>query len=400
MSRLHRAALALGAALALVAATLVAAPAAQAATVSFAMVASQPEFRPGEGVVVSGRVQRGSSAWTSVPVQLVAVPARGDKFVAYSGRTNSSGRFAFPVNPRNTTRYYLRTMTSPRHTSDTVLVKWTDAAQSLTSRQAMVGSRLGAARGGVVTLSSADIRRTGDSGVSSARYRTYERGMLVEVVRSGARRTWFVNGQIATRYRSTGGPTGTFGLPRQDGQCLEVEQGCTQQFSKVNAYASATTSQASYQAGGGKRAQYLAVARSQVGYDEPSWRRSKYNAYFGYSSAWCGTFQSWVSDASGTEVLPTRSTFEGFVKAVKRDLVTYKPGSGRSPRVGTLVFFDFRNSRPTTASHVGVLISRSGSTLTLVEGNSSVGSTFTSDRGVYVHQRSASRVLFYADPDW
>ncbi|WP_029288087.1 LGFP repeat-containing protein [Cellulomonas sp. HZM] len=381
--------------------TLVAAPESHAATKAATKVvttkATSTTYRTGESVWFTGRVTKGSAGVASAQVQLVRRTST-TRTVLATFRTTSTGRFAVPATPTGSAEYYVRTTGSSSVHGPVLEVAKSSTARTLAARAKDLAGRLGDATTGTRRVAASRVK---DSGVTSVRYKDFERGMLVEVVRSGVTRTWFVPGKIRDRYVAKGRMTGTFGVPRADARCVVLESGCTQQFAKVAAYASSTTKIAHYQAGSGARAQYLAAARSQVGYREPAWRKSKYNAWFGYSAAWCGTFQSWVSAAIGRPgVVPARSSFDSFVAASKKAMTDYKPGSSRKPKVGTLVFFDFRNASPKKASHVGLLLSRSGDDLVVLEGNSSKGTRFTDARGVYVHHRSAKRVLFYADPRW
>jgi len=391
-----------GCVLALAVAGLVGATPAVAASVVITSKVSAPTFRLGEGLFFTGHVKKGGKAVPRTTVQLVRVSGSGAKLLVTSGRTSATGGFSIPATPDASARYYVRTSGSTAVRGKDLPVKRTSAAQSLENRAQLLGARLGDATSAVKRLSSGKVAKVGDTTVSSVRYRAYAKGTLVEVVRAGTKRTWLVPGKIRTRYTATGGATGTFGVPRKDAKCVVLESGCVQQFSKVTAYQNATKSTASYQAGSSRRAEYLAAARSQVGYKEPSWRGSKYNTWIGANEAWCGTFQAWVAAASGNaSAVPARATFPVFVAAVKKRLTTFSPRSKtHKPHAGTLVFFDFRNASPKKASHVGVLIGRSGGTVTVIEGNASSGSHFTDKRGVYIHERPASKILFYAEPDW
>ncbi|ROS31224.1 CHAP domain-containing protein [Cellulomonas sp. PhB150] len=391
-----------GCVLALAVTGLVGAMPAAAATVVITSKVSASTFRIGEGLWFTGHVKKNGKAVPRTTVQLVKIPTSGRKVLVTSARTSATGGFSIPAAPDASARYYVRTSGTGAVRGKDLPVKRTSAGQTLENRAQLLGSRLGAATSSLKRLSSGKVAKVGDTTVTSVRYRAYAKGTLVEVVRAGTKRTWFVPGKIRTRYAATGGPTGTFGVPRRDARCVVLESGCVQQFSKVAAYQNATKSKAFYQAGSSRRAEYLATARSQVGYKEPSWRGSKYNTWIGAKEAWCGTFQAWVAAAAGNPgAVPARTTFPGFVAAVKNRLTTFSPRSKtHKPHAGTLVFFDFRNASPKKASHVGVLISRSGGTVTVLEGNASSGSRFTDKRGVYVHTRPASKILFYAEPDW
>ncbi|MEN0129214.1 MAG: CHAP domain-containing protein [Brevundimonas sp.] len=387
-----------------VAPVLVAAPA-SAATVKVSTKVSATSFRSGESIWLTGTVHKGSKIWAGATIGLRAQKAGSTAWtVLATTKTSSSGTYSFPVKPTAvTTRFYVRagsTSSTVATRSPIVTARYTVGARTLEDRAKLLGSRLGSSKSGTSHFSSSST--LADKAVTSVRYRNYTKGMLVEVRRSGALRTWFVPGKIRDRLVKEGGVRGKFGVPRADATCTLIESGCTQQFSKVAAYASATTAKAHYQAGTTKRAQYIATARSQVGYKEPSWRNSKYNAWIGAHNAWCSVFQSWVAAASGNPgAVPKRTTYDGFVAAVKKNLLTYKPGSKtHKPRAGTLAIFAFRNGEPNTPSHVGLVLSVSGSRVTVLEGNSSTTPVFNDHRGVYIHKRYLSSVVFYAEPDY
>ena len=383
------------------------APAAQAATVKVTFKPSATSFRWSESLWFTGSVKKGTKAGKAMKVELRRQPSGSSTWSTVARTTTtSSGRYSIPYTPSaHTARYFVRvvaTSSTAVKRSTVVTVKYTVGGRTLEARATQLGSRLGTAKAKTVRLSATARKAVGDTSVTSVRYRNYTKGMLVEVVRGGKTRTWFVPAKIRDRLVSTGGVRKTFGVPREDAVCTLIDSGCTQQFSKVAAYQSSASKLARYQAGTTRRAQYLAVARSQVGYAEPSWRHSKYNTWVGANNAWCGVFQSWVAAASGNpDLVPRRTTFAGLVSSVKKELVTYKPSSKtHRPRPGTLVFFAFKKAHPKTASHVGVVLSVSGGKVRVIEGNSSKGSVFTDDRGVYIHTRSVSSVLFYAEPDW
>lgn len=388
-------------ALVLAGSVLVTAAPAQAATTTISTSVSQETFHTGEGIYVTGGVKVGGKARAGVAVTLVRVDRSGKKSSVVTAKTSSTGRYALPLSPTESAHYYVRSTGSTAAQGRTVTIRWTRDGGRLEERAAQIASRLGAAKGAVRTLSRAATRKA-DASATRIRYRDYAKGMLVEVYRGGVTRTWFVPAKIRNRYLTTGGPTGAFGVPRRDPRCVVLETGCVQRFSRVTAYQSATTRSAAYQAGTSRRSEYVAVARSQVGYDEPAWRRSKYNTWAGSNNAWCGIFASWVAAASGhPSLVEKRTTFTGMIPYVKAEMRTYTPRSTKySPRPGTLVFFDNYNRTPKTPSHAGIFLSRSGNTVRVIEGNSSPTSTFTRDRGVYIHTRYVSSVVFYADPDW
>ena len=385
-----------------VTATIAVATPAQAATGSISTAVSQYTYHSGEGVVITGGVKVGGAARSGVKVTLVRVASSGKESSIATTKTSSTGRYALPMSPTGgTARYYVKA-SSPALKGRTVKITWTRDGGGLREREKQIASRLGTPKTGLRTVSAATTRKA-DSSASRIRYRDYSKGMLVEVTRKGVTRTWFVPSKIRNRLLATGGFGKTFGVPRRDARCVVIESGCVQTFSKVTVYQNASKKTAYYQAGTSRRSQLLAVARSQVGYDEPGWRKAKYNKWAGLTGPWCATFVAWVAAASGNPgLVENRGEFGRMVAYAKAEMRTYGRGSKKySPRPGTLVFFDNYRRSPKKPSHAGIYLGRSGKNgIRVIEGNSSPGATFTSDRGVHVHTRSLSTVVFYADPAW
>jgi hypothetical protein len=263
-------------------------------------------------------------------------------------------------------------------------IKGSAADRSLDFREAQLHATLGSARAGVVNVASGDL----PSGVSSARYRKYKNGTLVEVTRSGSTRTWLVYERIGAKYSELDGVTGRLGLPMRDPKCGLLEKGCVQRFTGGSVYINgASMSRGTYVAYGKTvESELLAAAISQRGYEEPSWRVNKYTKWLGSKPAWCMTFVAWVAAASGNaSMVPKTGSYASYLSVLKK--------SGRlhyntHPPAGAIVLFDWGSGTP---SHTGFVTSVSGGYAWTMEGNTSDG-TSDPQRGVYKRHRALSYV--------
>jgi len=227
--------------------------------------------------------------------------------------------------------------------------------------------------------------------------REYAKGMLVQVKKKGERRTWLVYGDIYRAYRKAGGPKGKLGVPTGDPRCGLPEAGCIQRFTKAAIYDNKST-KGVVQTGKGRRAEILAVARSQVGYSPSRKNATKYNKWVGsVGQAWCSSFLSWVSYAAGTgKTIPRHKRLTGLLKDIRENKVMK---TGSAPKKGALVFFDTFDDGVVEATHVGIVVKVKSSTIVTVEANTSNPKN-SSQRGVYQKERQRSRALFYAYPEY
>ncbi|MCB7137185.1 carboxypeptidase-like regulatory domain-containing protein [Cellulosimicrobium marinum] len=230
----------------------------------------------------------------------------------------------------------------------------------------------------------------------STAWQYYSGGLLVRRGDTGSQRTWLVQGKMLTAYKNAGGLKGPLGRPLQDIRCSLLESGCIQRFVGGTLYYSSTSPTVTIAYGSGKWTEHAAVAKSQVGYEEPTWRVNKYNTWVGARNAWCGVFQSWASAASGNgSAVPKATTFTGLVSAVKSRGMTRS-----TPAVGRLAFFDFNpNDGVRSPTHTGYIVEvRSGSSIVTIEGNTTYSGGFTNERVVAQRVRPTSAVVFYAAP--
>ena len=361
---------------------------------------SHRAVRKGERIWLVGKVSSTSVAGRTVHVQRKKLGSTRWKALA-SDRASRTGRFAVSVRPAAGYQYRARvvaTSTSAAGTSATRTVRLDSGSRNLSARARSIGSRLGSPTSTTRSLSAKQRRATSVSGVRSVAWRGYDKGLLVKVSTTKKTRTWLVDGKIRRAYEAAGGPRGRYGVPLADARCGLLESGCVQRFSKGTLYSSSDRSKATGTRATGRKGEVIAAARSQVGYryryQNSSSQLTKFNRWMGSRKAWCSFLQSWASEASGNgRVIPKENTFRKFEATVKRTMRT-----GSRPEVGALVFF---NTFPPSGviTHVGLVVDVGGSTITVVDGNTS-GNLPPSTRGVLEREWPESRALLYAYPDY
>lgn len=225
------------------------------------------------------------------------------------------------------------------------------------------------------------------------RWRSYREGMLVE--RRGV--TWLVRSRAWREYRERGGPARNLGAPTEDAVCGLLEGACLQHFTTGAIYTNpkARDQAVSQEAPDAQRAALVAVARSQVGYREPSYRHSKYSRWMGRTGPndpWCGYFVAWLSYASGDGRAVVRE--KTFPKQIKVEKARKRTSS--KPAIGRLAYIDlFADGR---TKHVGIVSRYDDRHVWIVEGNVDARGDAGRPRGVHVVKRARSRVNFYASP--
>lgn len=140
----------------------------------------------------------------------------------------------------------------------------------------------------------------------------------------------------------------------------------------------------------------ISVGKSQVGYREPSWRNNKYNTWIRSNQAWCSVFVSWVYDQAGYPAgVPKRASFSAYYSDLRNaGVLDYSPEASELKK-GDVVLFDWgRSGGP---SHTGIVDRVSGSTIWVVEGNTTDG-TGNSERGVFYRQRGIVSVHSWYRP--
>lgn len=333
-------------------------------------------FVRGETVWLGGRLASASGKpMAGRRVTVHSVTSKGRKRVD-SRVTGRDGSYRFSLAPRSGATY-VASVGSVR-SSKLRLTRTT--TRSLEQREASLGSELGAATSGV---------EAGDG----TRWRSYRRGMLVE--RDGV--TWLVRARAWREYRRQGGPAGKLGAPSEDSTCGLLEGACLQHFATGAIYNNpkAKDTSVAQEAPDGRLAGLVAVARSQVGYKEPSYRHSKYNRWMdrtGPNDPWCGYFVSWLSYASGDgRAIVRATTFPAQIRQEKaRKSITSKPAVGR------LAYIDLFDDGRT--KHIGIVSRFDSKHVWIVEGNVDVRGKSSLPRGVHVIKRSRDRVNYYATP--
>jgi peptidoglycan hydrolase-like protein with peptidoglycan-binding domain len=147
-------------------------------------------------------------------------------------------------------------------------------------------------------------------------------------------------------------------------------------------------------------AEFLKVARSQLGYVEGNNNDTKFGKWYGMNhQPWCDMFVSWCGAQSGGgdiigKFASTVVHANWFKKAERW---------GKSPKVGSIVFFDFPNDGVDRISHVGIVEAvRSDGRITTIEGNTSSGESGSQANGggVYRRNRAVSSVVGYGYPNY
>ncbi|WP_019136631.1 CHAP domain-containing protein [Cellulomonas massiliensis] len=371
--------------LALCGSLLVAAPASAAST-SLSLSLSESSVRRGEMVWLKGRLTVGGRAAAS---RVVAVESRSGSSswkVVSKTRTGSDGTYSIRQRPDVETVFRVRSV-DPAVTSTARKLSFSQGSRGLWQRYDILEGLLGDPR---YSTKSASVK-----GFAKVRFRSFDKGMLVQTTRpSGSTRTWVVYGDVLAAYRDAGGPRGSLGVPLGDPRCGLLESGCVQRFSGGSVYDNSSTRGVVFR-GSGRLSEFVAAAKSQVGYRQTRYNDSKYNRWIGRTGAWCSVFQSWAAAASGNaSVIPQNATFSGFLSSVRSRMPL-----GQTPKVGALVFYDTIDDGRTAATHVGIVVKVTSSTIVAIEGNTSTPGSSTG-RGVYMKERSRSLPLYYAYPSW
>ena len=336
------------------------------------------------------RVATGENFWLRgrvLTTRGAADPGATVRLYRYSGsravrvatlRTGSTGWFTWSPKDRRAGTY--RAVVSSVRLSGKQTVRIGGGTRTLAQRETSLAWLLGAPQSTATTKAG----RT---------WRTYARGVLVQ---SGTR-TWVVRGTPLRELTARGGPGGTLGAPTGDVRCGLPEGGCLQQFRTGAIYANpkAKDTLTSAVAPTKGAADLVAVARSQLGYREPSPRKSKYNKWIGRTGPgdpWCGFFQSWLAYAAGKPGAVMRKT--SFPRL--RDAYRSSGRTTSKPAVGRLAFI--RHSRLGTVTHVGIVSKVSDRYVWTIEGNVSAGGGNKFPRGVHEVKRTKAWVSFYADP--
>lgn len=135
-------------------------------------------------------------------------------------------------------------------------------------------------------------------------------------------------------------------------------------------------------------ARVLQVARQELGTVErpPKSNRQRYGDAYGMPGvAWCAQFVWWVFREAGVGVLIPKTAYTPTFA----DWFRRRSQWGRTPRLGSVVFFDFPNDGVNRISHVGIVeaVNRDG-TVQTIEGNTSPGGAGSQRDGGGVWRRT------------
>lgn len=339
-------------------------------------------FHTGERIFIRGQLI--SSTGTPVSGRVVKVYryVGGEIKFAGSSTTSSSGVYTISGMPSIDTSYKaVYSTSSTTIKSKRLYLDATSAPRTLESRAEAAAFILGARRSEIQVTDSGD------------RWATYDHGILVE----HGDRAWPVSGRLWSAYREKGSVLGRLGAPRGDAKCGLPEGACIQPFRTGSAYVNSHAKDAyvAYPTNRYALADLVAVALSQVGYSEPSYRHSKYNRWIGRTGskdAWCGFFLSWLAYASGRPTaIPKATSFPALVRALKTQKRT-----SHTPAIGRLAMVDYFNDG--RATHAGIVYHVTDSYVYLVEGNVASNGGSSKPRGVHKIRRPRSKILFYAEP--
>ena len=170
---------------------------------------------------------------------------------------------------------------------------------------------------------------------------------------------------------------------------------------------------------GDPRTDIVAVAKSQVGYQEGNSEHqltgevyggvnyTEYGAWYGVQDMWCAMFVSWCADQAGisTDTVPSHcATPEGLNWFAGRGLAyTREDVQARkyTPKPGDIVYFkSSRNARPT--NHVGIVTAYSDGRIYTIEGN--IGTVGKMTNGGMVAEKSYpisnTFIVFICSPNY
>jgi hypothetical protein len=144
----------------------------------------------------------------------------------------------------------------------------------------------------------------------------------------------------------------------------------------------------------------LDAARSQLGTVEGRGGTNPYGAAYGMDrQPWCAMFCWWVGQRAGAgHLIPKAAytpTMAGWFQQRGR--------ADRTPRVGSLVFYDWPGDGVNRISHVGLVEAVNGDgTITTIEGNTTSGAAGNQRMGggVWRRRRSTSAVIVYGHPQY
>jgi hypothetical protein len=146
----------------------------------------------------------------------------------------------------------------------------------------------------------------------------------------------------------------------------------------------------------------LAIAKSQIDYQETGNNETMYGKWYGLNNQpWCAIFVSWCFAQVGQSELIAAQSKKGFASCdagLKWFTKKNKIVPVGQAKAGDIVFFQFDDDAQ--PDHVGIVTSNDGKgTLRTIEGNTSAGKGSQSNGdGVYAKKRAYSLVMGVARP--
>ncbi len=145
-------------------------------------------------------------------------------------------------------------------------------------------------------------------------------------------------------------------------------------------------------------AQVLDMARSQLGTTQSRNGSNKYGIAYGMDKvAWCAEFQWWIFTSSGAANLIPKTaytpTFYSWFQS--------KGMASKTPKVGSLVFFNWPGDGVDRIQHVGIVEAiNSDGTIITIEGNTTSGNAGDQSNGggVYRRKRGLGSVVGFGHP--
>lgn len=366
---------------------LLTAPAATAAprATAVGLNVSQDTARSTEAVVLRGRVRIAGGGAPGRARVRIKVRRPGERFrTVLTVRTGPKGRFFVQHRPYGARDYRAVVVRdSQRRASRSPIRRVTErqAGRTIAQRARLLRPRIGAATGAV------RVQKRYGARVAA---RPFQRGLVVRWGRNAS----LVERAVLKEYRRRGGVGGRLGAPVADVDCQGLDRACLQLFQRGAIYIHPNAPhRVTTVLGPRRKAALIAAARAWAGYREPSYRGGKFSHWQGNRNAWCGSFLSWASHASGNgEAFPRSGVFSEQVRIIRSRGRTHQ-----KPKVGSFAFIDyFGTGRPT---HVGLVTGvRRDGRIELIEGNVAANGGTGHPRGVFPIVRSRGAVLFYAAP--
>lgn len=130
---------------------------------------------------------------------------------------------------------------------------------------------------------------------------------------------------------------------------------------------------------------FVSIAEGEIDYKEKPGNDNKYSEAFGHNKvSWCGWFIAWCAREAGISTsessaecpkIPELGLVSDIYKWYNRSNRSLIPNvsntsSANYPKVGDLVIVD-TSGGTTGTNHIGIVAAMNGSTVTVIEGNSS-----------------------------